>query len=111
MGGTVPYTSSFARCDANLLGAPWATISTSGMTPIRPIWEAAYAHYVNEKGLSMPYTKALVRDPLTNQFANGGWLTMVQIQAHTPDGQSPSTSIADGAAFQTLRFRLQNSGL
>ena len=62
MGGKVPYTEDFVRCDANLLGGPWATISTSGLTPIRPIWEAGYAHYVNVKGLSMPYTKALVRN-------------------------------------------------
>jgi len=67
MGGTVPYTATFVRCDANLLGGPWASISTTGMTPIRPIWEAAYAHYVNEKGLSMPYTKVLVRCHLANK--------------------------------------------
>ncbi|GFF29960.1 hypothetical protein IFM61606_10450 [Aspergillus udagawae] len=92
MGGSVPYDESFVRCDADLLGGPWPVISSSGMTPIRPIWEAGYAHYVNLKGLSMPYTKAL-------------------IQANTPDGQNPSTSIADNAAFETLRFRLENSGL
>ncbi|KAF7156244.1 hypothetical protein CNMCM5623_009637 [Aspergillus felis] len=86
MGGPVPYEESFVRCDADLLGGPWPVISSSGMTPIRPIWEAGYAHYVNVKGLSMPYTKAL-------------------IQANTPDGQNPSTSIADNAAFETLRFR------
>ena len=60
MNGTVPYSESFARCDANLLGGPWASISTSGLTPIRPVWEAGYAHYVVQKGLLMPYTKALV---------------------------------------------------
>jgi len=60
MGGTVPYSEDFVRCDANLLGGPWPDISTSGLTPIRPVWEAGYAHYVNVKGLSMPYTKALV---------------------------------------------------
>jgi hypothetical protein len=60
MGGSVPYDESFVRCDADLLGGPWPVISSSGMTPIRPIWEAGYAHYVNVKGLSMPYTKALV---------------------------------------------------
>ncbi|KAH8664561.1 chondroitin AC/alginate lyase [Xylariales sp. PMI_506] len=92
MGNSVTYDASFYRCDANLLGGPWSTISTSGLTPIRPIWEAGYAHYVCVKGLSMPYTKAL-------------------IQANTPDGQSPATAIADGAAFQTLRFRLPGCGL
>jgi len=60
MGGVVTYDESFVRCDADLLGGPWASISTAGMTPIRPIWEAGYAHYVNVKGLPMPYTKALV---------------------------------------------------
>ena len=60
MGGTVPYSESFARCDADLLGGPWATISASGLTPIRPVWELGYKHYVHDKGLSMPYTKALV---------------------------------------------------
>ena len=60
MGGVVAYDESFVRCDADLLGGPWSVISTSGMTPIRPVWEAGYAHYVNVKGLSMPYTKALV---------------------------------------------------
>jgi hypothetical protein len=60
MGGVVPYDEGFVRCDADLLGGPWSVISTSGMTPIRPVWEAGYAHYVNVKGLSMPYTKALV---------------------------------------------------
>ncbi|KAF4160321.1 hypothetical protein CNMCM6069_008671 [Aspergillus lentulus] len=92
MGGSVPYDESFVRCDADLLGGPWPVVSSSGMTLIRPIWEAGYAHYVNVKGLSMPYTKAL-------------------IQANTPDGQNPPTSIADNAAFETLRFRLENSGL
>lgn len=60
MGGMVAYDEGFVRCDADLLGGPWSVISTEGMTPIRPVWEAAYAHYVNVKGLSMPYTKALV---------------------------------------------------
>lgn len=60
MGGSVPYDEGFARCDADLLGGPWATISSSGLTPVRPVWEAGYAHYVVEKGLEMPYTKALV---------------------------------------------------
>jgi hypothetical protein len=60
MGGTVPYSESFTRCDADLLGGPWATISASGLTPIRPVWEMGYKHYVVDKGLSMPYTKALV---------------------------------------------------
>jgi hypothetical protein len=73
MGGTVPYSEDFVRCDADLLGGPWATISSSGLTPIRPVWEAAYAHYVNVKGLSMPYTKALVRSNLAADvsFTNG----------------------------------------
>jgi hypothetical protein len=108
MGGTVPYSEDFVRCDANLLGGPWPNISASGLTPIRPVYEAGYAHYVNVKGLSMPYTKALVRSAPTADasFTNG-----TKIQANTPDGPNPDDAIADGASFQTLRFRLENSGL
>lgn len=51
MGGSVPYYESFVRCDAELLGGPWPVISSLGMSPIRPIWEASYAHYGNVKGL------------------------------------------------------------
>jgi hypothetical protein len=53
---SVPYNSSFYRCDANLLGGPWKTISNSSRGVWRPIYELPYAHYVSKQNLSMPYT-------------------------------------------------------
>jgi hypothetical protein len=88
---TVPYDPAFARCNASLLGGPWTNVSTQGLWPVRPVWELGYAMYA-QKNVSMPYTKAL-------------------IGLVTPDGQNPSTAIADGSAFQTLRYRRECSGL
>jgi len=53
---TVPYNPGFYRCDANLLGGPWPTISSLGRGNWRPVYELPYAHYVTTKHLSMPYT-------------------------------------------------------
>lgn len=88
MNGTVSYDPSFYRCDANLLGGPWSQISSSGLWPIRPVFEGPYAHYVGVMGVEMPYTKAL-------------------IESVGIDGQNPSTAISDNAAWDTLRFRTQ----
>jgi hypothetical protein len=91
LGGTVPYDVKFARCDANLLGGPWKTISSSGLTPIRPVWELGYTTYA-ARGMDLPWTRKL-------------------IERKTPDGQSPGTAISDGSAWQTLRFRREDVGL
>ncbi|KZP28276.1 chondroitin AC/alginate lyase [Athelia psychrophila] len=56
LGNTVAYDASFQRCDADLLGGPFAAISTSTRGTFRPIYELAYAHYVTIKGLTMPYS-------------------------------------------------------
>ena len=85
LGNSVPYDSKFARCNANLLGGPWKKISSEGLKPIRPVWELAFAVY-SMRGVSLSWTKRL-------------------IEKHTPDGPSPNTAIADGSAWQTLRFR------
>ncbi|KAL3462363.1 chondroitin AC/alginate lyase [Aspergillus heterothallicus] len=87
-----PYDESFVRCNASLLGGPWSEISSDSVRPIRPIWELGYAVYADDRGVEMPYTKEL-------------------IELVTPDGQSPSTAIADGSAWQTLRFRREGSEL
>jgi hypothetical protein len=60
LGNSVPYNASFQRCDANLLGGPFQTISTTGRGKFRPIYELAYAHYVSIKGLSMTYSQQIV---------------------------------------------------
>lgn len=60
LGNSVPYNASFQRCDANLLGGPFRTISTTGRGRFRPIYELAYAHYASTKNLSMPYSAAIV---------------------------------------------------
>jgi hypothetical protein len=85
LGNSVPYDKAFARCNANLLGGPWKKISSTGTTPVRPVWELGFAIY-SARGVSMPYTKRL-------------------IDKHTPDGPNPKNSISDGSAWQTLRFR------
>jgi len=63
LGNSVPYNASFQRCDANLLGGPFQTISTSERGVFRPIYELAYAHYVSIKGFSMPYSQQVVSLP------------------------------------------------
>lgn len=60
LGNTVAYDASFQRCDADLLGGPFAAISTSTRGTFRPIYELAYAHYVTIKGLTMPYSLQIV---------------------------------------------------
>ncbi|KAL2823963.1 chondroitin AC/alginate lyase [Aspergillus pseudoustus] len=87
-----PYDETFVRCNASLLGGPWAEISSDAIRPIRPIWELGYAIYADDRVVDMPYTKEL-------------------IALVTPDGQSPATAVADGSAWQTLRFRREGSGL
>lgn len=87
LGNSVPYDKTFARCNANLLGGPWNKISSTGTTPIRPVWELGFAIY-SARGISMPFTKRL-------------------IDRHTPDGPNPKNSISDGSSWQTLRFRRQ----
>jgi hypothetical protein len=89
---SVTYDSSFYRCDANLLGGPWTQVSSAGLWPLRPIWELGYAIYAS-RGVSLPNVKALIEG------------------FYTPDGQSPATAIADGSAFQTLRYRPEGSDL
>lgn len=60
LGNTVSYDSSFQRCDANLLGGPFTTISATNRGSFWPIYELAYAHYVSIRGLSMPYSLNIV---------------------------------------------------
>ncbi|CAK7229691.1 hypothetical protein SCUCBS95973_007312 [Sporothrix curviconia] len=88
---TVPYDDGFYRCDANLLGGPWTAPSPIDIWPARPVYELPYAIYY-ERGVAMPYTKAL-------------------IELYTPDGPSPVNSLADGSAWQTLRFRRAGTDL
>ena len=57
---TVPYNASFQRCDANLLGGPFQTISIIGRGSFRPVYELAYAHYVSTMNHSMPYSEKVV---------------------------------------------------
>lgn len=89
LGGdnTLPWDAGFYRCDANLVGGPWNAISPNGRDLVRPVFELAYAHYHGIKGLSMPYTAALIR-------------------GNTPDGENPANSVTDGVGFGTLLFRL-----
>ncbi|CAF1217735.1 unnamed protein product [Adineta ricciae] len=87
LGYTVPYNESFYRCDAFLVGGPWPIISNTTRGMWRPIWELPYAHYGSIKGLSMPFT-------------------LQQIKRNSPDGPNPANAIADNAAWETLRFRL-----
>ena len=113
MGGTVPYSESFARCDANLLGGPWPEISTSGITPIRPVWEAGYAHYVVEKGLAMPYTKALVSTSryslaeeqlLTTSVDRGEYTRWAKSSGcHCRRSVLPNTEVSS-TKFRTVRY-------
>ncbi|KAK2768511.1 hypothetical protein FQN54_000366 [Arachnomyces sp. PD_36] len=88
---TVPYDPSFYRCGADLVGGPWDEISSDDIYPPRPVYELGYAIY-QDMGIELPFTKSL-------------------IELNTPDGQSPSSSVADGSAFQTLRFRRGDSNL
>jgi hypothetical protein len=60
LGDSVPYNSSFQRCDTNLIGGPFQTISTTGRGKFRPVYELAYAHYVSTMNLSMPYSSQVV---------------------------------------------------
>jgi hypothetical protein len=60
LGYSVSYNASFQRCDANLLGGPFQTISVTGRGKFRPIYELAYAHYVSIMNLSMPYSSTIV---------------------------------------------------
>ena len=61
---SVPYNASFQRCDANLLGGPFQTISTASRGTFRPIYELGYAHYVSTMNLGMPYSQQIVSPPL-----------------------------------------------
>ncbi|PQE27274.1 GPI anchored protein [Rutstroemia sp. NJR-2017a WRK4] len=57
LGYNVSYDPDFYRCDANLVGGPWANISSTGRGQLRSIYQIAYAHYVQLKGKRMPWTK------------------------------------------------------
>lgn len=45
LGSTVSYNASFQRCDADLLGGPFTSISATDRGEFRPVYEIAYAHY------------------------------------------------------------------
>ncbi|KAJ7587957.1 chondroitin AC/alginate lyase [Mycena floridula] len=85
LGNTVSYDASFQRCDANLLGGPFKTISTTGRGTFRPIYELAYAHYVSTQGLSMPYSLQIINKVVTEEG---------------------NSSPADGSGWGTLKYRL-----
>ncbi|KAL8278560.1 hypothetical protein RQP46_009052 [Phenoliferia psychrophenolica] len=87
LGNSVSYDSSFQRCDANLLGGPFTVISTDGRGTFRTVYEIAYAHYVEAKGLSAPYTTKVVKKVKT-------------------EGASPVNSPADSTGWGTLLYRL-----
>jgi hypothetical protein len=50
------------RCDANLLGGPWADISDVHRGQFRPIYQLAYSYYVQLKGLEMPWTAQVLEE-------------------------------------------------
>lgn len=81
-----PYDSEFVstRCNSSRPQVDWPAISEEGLWPVRPTWEMGYAIYKHLLGIELPFTRRLT----------------MEVQ---PDGANPSTAIADGSAFQTLR--------
>jgi hypothetical protein len=75
------------RCDANLVGRPWTNISSTDRGQWRPVYEIAYAYYVQRQNKTMPYTKQQIKS--------------VPIEAN-----DLSSNIGDDAGYGTLRFSL-----
>lgn len=59
LNGTVAYDPDWFRCEAILVGGPWATASTNklGITSTIPIWDHLYYQYVVKRGLQAPWTE------------------------------------------------------
>ncbi|KAL0253011.1 hypothetical protein SLS55_010682 [Diplodia seriata] len=55
---TVPYDPSWYRCEAVLVGGPWANISTHsfGVRSALPVWNLPYYEYVKRRGLEGKWT-------------------------------------------------------
>ncbi len=67
-------------------------ISPGGRGAFAGIWEAPYQHYVNEKGLEMPYTKQIIWG--TNIIVNGR--NKNQPGVYRPEGGNLNTGIGWG---------------
>ncbi|KAK4500894.1 hypothetical protein PRZ48_009086 [Zasmidium cellare] len=74
------------KCNSSITPVDWPEISDVGLWPTRPTWEMGYAIYKYLLGIELPKTRELIFKV-------------------APDGPNPSTALADGSAFQTLRFR------
>jgi hypothetical protein len=72
-------------CGADLVGGPWSVISATDRGQWRPIYEIAYAYFVQVEGLSMPYTKEL-------------------IEANPIEANDATNNMGDSASYGTLRF-------
>ncbi|KAJ4995565.1 hypothetical protein K4K48_010101 [Colletotrichum sp. SAR 10_66] len=55
---TVEYDPKWFRCEAVLVGGPWAAISQEkrGVTADNPMWDIVYYQYVVKRGLKAPWT-------------------------------------------------------
>ncbi|KAI8200912.1 hypothetical protein KHU50_006299 [Colletotrichum sp. SAR 10_65] len=55
---TVEYDPKWFRCEAVLVGGPWAAISQEkrGVTADNPMWDIVYYQYVVKRGLEAPWT-------------------------------------------------------
>ena len=105
LGYSIPYNTSFQRCDANLLGGPFQTISATDRGVFRLIYELAYAHYVSTMNLSMLYTSKIVSAPLPtdpiyvwlrtifdrSRRSSPRWGAVQQVQLITPVGELSNT--------------------
>ncbi|OJJ08470.1 hypothetical protein ASPVEDRAFT_77126 [Aspergillus versicolor CBS 583.65] len=84
----LPYDPAFnsVTCNSSITPVDWPVISKKAIWPVRPTWELGYAIARHIFGIELPKTREL-------------------IFAVAPDGPNPPKAIADGSAFQTLRFR------
>lgn len=83
----VIYANIPNSCGASLVGGPWEVISAKSRGQWRPVYEIAYAHYVQRQGKKMPWTQ-------------------LQIQQNPIETIDGTNNMGDDVSYGTLRFSL-----